>query len=239
MPLTIIPVASVKSGSININGPWRDSFPSNMQGPPDRESLDSMLANEFLNFSFQERNEISEEVHGVSCCSPTETPKLITISLEQLDFELGMIPTNEKKMYALSQTIYGRKNSSEKGGSYVNDSEFRLRFLRCVLFDARMAAQRLVSFLAIICDLFGEYALKRPILLSDFTEEELHIFRMGNLQLLPFRDRSGRRIIAGVEGLAIQFDSNLRVCIVFFVQCFVFLSHCFLFFPPLSMSREQ
>uniref|UniRef100_A0A6U9Z194 CRAL-TRIO domain-containing protein n=2 Tax=Pseudo-nitzschia australis TaxID=44445 RepID=A0A6U9Z194_9STRA len=211
---------ATKNASININGPWHAMFPSNMHGPPDRNLLDSMLAKEFLSFSFQDRNEINEEVHGVICRSPTETPKLITNSLEQLDFELDMMPINEKKMYAMSQTIYGRKNSSEEGGSYVNDSEFRLRFLRIGLFDARIAAQKLVSFLANICDLFGEYALKRPILLSDFTEEELHIFRMGNLQLLPFRDRSGRRIIAGVEGLAIQFDSNVRFKIMFYL-CWV------------------
>ncbi|VEU41737.1 unnamed protein product [Pseudo-nitzschia multistriata] len=183
----------------------------------DPTSIDNMLAQEFLSLSFHDRNKINEEVHGVLCCSPAETPELIAESIEKLDKELRLIPGSEKEMYSLSQSRFGRKNSSEEGGSYVNDKEFRLRFLRAELFDARMAASKMVAFLHVVCDLFGEYALQRPIRLSDFTEPELHTFRTGNLQLLPFRDRSGRRIIAGVEGLAIQFDADLRFKILFYL----------------------
>eukprot|EP00536_Pseudo-nitzschia_multiseries_P013721 jgi/Psemu1/310206/fgenesh1_kg.604_\ len=75
----------------------------------------------------------------------------------------------------------------------------------------------MAAFLNAACHLFGEYALRRPIRLSDFNEEELQAFRMGNLQLLPFRDRSGRRIIAGVEGLAMQFDSKVRYKILYYL----------------------
>jgi hypothetical protein len=176
------------------------------------QSLDSILAKEFLSLSFQDRNAINEEMHGVSCMTPEETPTLIHTSLHRLEDELSLIPAKDKKMYELCQERYGGKDSSQEGGSYVNDADFRVRILRCELFDVDKSARKLVDFLEAAVDLFGECALQRPIRLSDFTEDELQIFRMGNLQLLPFRDRSGRRIIAGVEGLAIQFDSALRVC---------------------------
>ena len=178
----------------------------------DPESVDSLLAKEFFSLSFQDRNAINEEMHGVSCCNPEETPTLIRTSLERLEDELSLIPSKEKKMYELCQETYGSKDSSQEGGSYVNDVDFRVRILRCELFDIQNSARKLVDFLEAAVDLFGEYALQRPIRLSDFTEEELQIVRMGNMQLLPFRDRSGRRIIAAVEGLGIQFDSAIRVC---------------------------
>jgi len=181
------------------------------------QSLDSILAKEFLSLSFQDRNAINEEMHGVSCMTPEETPTLIHTSLHRLEDELSLIPAKDKKMYELCQERYGGKDSSQEGGSYVNDADFRVRILRCELFDVDKSARKLVDFLEAAVDLFGECALQRPIRLSDFTEDELQIFRMGNLQLLPFRDRSGRRIIAGVEGLAIQFDSALRFKILLYL----------------------
>jgi len=198
-----------------------DDLPANISNavePPSvAQSVDSVLAREFLSLSFKDRNAINEEMHGVSCLLPEETPELIDASLEKLEHEFSLIPSQEKKMYELCQERYGSKNSSQAGGSYVNDRDFRVRFLRCELYDAAKSARRIAAFLDVVVDLFGEYALRRPMRLSDFTEDELHVFRMGNLQLLPFRDRSGRRIIAAVEGLAIQFDSTLRFKILYYL----------------------
>lgn len=177
----------------------------------DPRSVDSLLAKEFLSLSFHDRNAISEEIHGVSCLIPKESPELISESLKKLEHEIILISASDKAMYELSQELYGTKNSSQEGGSYVNDVDFRLKFLRLKLFDAAEAARKLVNFLDVVVELFGKYALQRPIRLKDFPEDEMQIIRAGNLQLLPFRDRSGRRIIAGVEGLAIQFDSAIRV----------------------------
>lgn len=192
-----------------------DDLPSNISSavePPSvAQSVDSVLAREVLSLSFKDRNAINEEMHGVSCLLPEETPELIDASLVKLEHEFSLIPSQDKKMYELCQERYGSMNSSQAGGSYINDRDFRVRFLRCELYDAAKSARRIAAFLDVVVDLFGEYALRRPMRLSDFTEDELHVFRMGNLQLLPFRDRSGRRIIVAVEGLAIQFDSTLRV----------------------------
>jgi len=182
------------------------------------QSVDSMLAQGMLSLSFEDRNAINEEMHGVSCLNPKETPEFINTALEKLENELSLIPAQEKEMYELSKKSYCGKNSSQEGGSYVNDVDFRVRFLRCELFDAVNAAHKLVTFLEVVVDLFGKYALKRPIRLSDFAEDELQAFRTGNLQLLPFRDRSGRRIIAGVEGLALQFDSTLRFKMLYYLM---------------------
>lgn len=184
----------------------------------DPRSVDSLMAKEFLSLSFQDRNAINEEMHGVSCPMPKETTELIEESLTKLEQEISLIPAEEKERFVLSQERYGSRDSSKKEGSYVNDTDFRMRFLRIELFDAKKAARKLIKFLDVAVDLFGEYALQRPIRLSDFPEDELQVIRMGNLQLLPFRDRSGRRIITGVEGLAIQFDASLRIKILYYLM---------------------
>lgn len=80
-------------------------------------------------------------------------------------------------------------------GSYIHEDEFKLRFLRCDFFDVPKAALRMVTWLEMVVELFGEYALERPICLSDFSKEELRHMRKGLIQILPYRDRSGRRIM--------------------------------------------
>mmetsp|Transcript_13515 Transcript_13515/g.31774 ORF Transcript_13515/g.31774 Transcript_13515/m.31774 type:complete len:712 (-) Transcript_13515:1015-3150(-) len=79
--------------------------------------------------------------------------------------------------------------------SYIHGDDFRLRFLRCDFFDVPKAALRMVTYLDMLVELFGEEALKRPISISDFTKEELRHMRKGMIQILPYRDRSGRRIM--------------------------------------------
>lgn len=187
--------------------------PSNV----DPESVDSMLAAEMFSLSFQDRNKISEEMHGVLCLTPEETPKLVQESLEKLEQEINLLPMEEKETLMLCRKRFGWRGSDQKGGSYTNDVDFRIRFLRCTLFDVPKAAKKIANYLDSVVVLFGESALQRPIKLSDFTEEELQIFRTGNLQLLPFRDRSGRRIVAGVDGLAIQYDSKLRYKMLYYL----------------------
>ena len=192
--------------------------------------VDTLLAKELNGLSFQDRNNINEEIHGVSCLAIEETPDLVERAMAHLQLEIDtQIGPNEKRAYLQSQqppplpnenygtpittstTSATTTTTTSTTTTYVNSYDFRLRFLRIELFDIQRAALKLVSYLNTVWELFGIYALYRPIQLSDFSDAELQKFRLGNLQLLPFRDRSGRRIITGVEGLAIQFDSKLRV----------------------------
>lgn len=117
--------------------------------------------------------------------------------MRNLDIELNSnkIPIELKKSYLKSQELYGKKNKP----AYVNSEEFRLRFLRCELFDVHTAALRMTKYLNLVSELFGEYTLQRPIRISDFSKDELREFRKGRYQFLPYRDRAGphgRRILS-------------------------------------------
>ncbi len=86
--------------------------------------------------------------------------------------------------------------SSNTASCYVKSENFQLAFLRCELFDAKKAAMRMTKYLELVYDLYGEEALRRPLRLDDLkSKEEIDVLKAGFQQLLPFRDRSGRRVL--------------------------------------------
>lgn len=155
---------------------------------PDAESL---LQEEMMKLSLEDRNKFQEEIHGVQSLAKEESPEFLRESLRQLDFELknNNIPLRDRKAYLKSQELFANKNKQ----TYVNTDEFRLRFLRCSLFDIPNAARHVNRFLLVVSKYFGDYALQRPIRISDFSKEELRELRKGRYQFLPFRDRAGAR----------------------------------------------
>jgi hypothetical protein len=155
----------------------------------DPVQVDSFLATELNKLSFLNRENINEEIHGVRCLCPEETPQMLEAALEQLSLELADIPCSEKQAFLQSQRLFPNNR-------YVNDHHFRLTFLRCELFDARKAARRLVRHLDFVFEIFGNKTeiLGRPIRLTDLAPKSLKLLRSGCLQLLPVRDSSGRRV---------------------------------------------
>ncbi len=143
--------------------------------------------------AFKDRNAISEEIHGVSCMAPNETPELIAKSLYKLNRQLDLI--EEKPAYDRAQRMYLENNGVGGRYGYINTDEFRLRFLRCELFDATKAAARMVKYLDLVCNAYGPYALTRPFKLSDLSKADMAFLRGGDYQLMPYRDRSGRRVL--------------------------------------------
>lgn len=163
----------------------------------DTKAADTLLSQEMMNLSMNDRNDIQEEIHGVKCLAIEESPEYLEAALRDLAYTIDeLTPNYEKQAYLQSQQPpqNGPNRDYRSYPTYVNEADFRLRFLRCELFDIRKAAQRMLKFLDIAKELFGEYALRRPIRLSDFSKEELRYMKKGRYQVLPNRDRSGRRV---------------------------------------------
>ena len=176
------------NGSGNGNGDDNDSAGIKI--------ADDLLSKELLLLSLEDRNDIQEEIHGVKCIAPIETPQMIAAAVIELSNVLNnddIIPRSQKQAYIL-QTRQERQSQNSNNKPYINSNEFYLRFLRRELFDIKKAAFRMVKHLDCIKELFGNYALERPIRLSDFSRKELQIIRKGYVQYMPFRDRAGRRI---------------------------------------------
>jgi len=195
----------------------------------DTKAVDKLLTKEIMNLSLRDRNNIQEEIHGVKCLATEETPELVEEALNQLAYVIEMTPDSEKMAYLQSQEppkdipehqrILQELHNLDPlpYSSYVNDVDFRLRFLRCETFDVPKAAKRMLKFLDIALHLFGDYALRRPVRLSDFTKEEMRYMRKGRYQVLPNRDRSGRRIMVMFpEHAEQQCPKMIKAKIVFY-----------------------
>lgn len=105
-----------------------------------QQAVNNLLSKELLQLSLKDRNAIQEEIHGVNCLAPEETPELVKRSMVELKVALesdGTIATHKKHAYQKSQ-LYAK--------TYVNDDSFRLRFLRFTLFDVKKAAEKIVEF---------------------------------------------------------------------------------------------
>lgn len=197
-----------------------------------QHSVDLLLAKELNQLSFRERNNINEEIHGVSSLyAIEETPQLISQSLEQLQFEVDHnIPMHSKVAYVRSQEIYKRnlklqrqqqpcsvssssvsnnisssnngENKPQKSNGYINDPDFLILFLRREKFVIRKAARRLVNFIQLVYELWGEKALSEKTWKSQayLNNLELDVFRSGMFQVLQGRDRAGRRILLNFAG---------------------------------------
>ncbi len=176
------------------------------------EAVNELLSNDMMRMSPGDRISVAEELHGVSCLAIEEkddevTTERVTKALYELDQILEYkIPANQKGAFLKAQSF------EETRGTYVNDVGFKMKFLRCKLFNVEEAARLLVEYLELVQELYGDVCLSRPIRLEDVqsSKEERAAFRAGYIQLLPFGDRAGRRI-AMITTDALDYSSLIRV----------------------------
>ena len=189
---------------------------------------DEMLSRELKTMSFQERLQIQEEIHGVANLCPPENPEMIQDALKSMQQQLDGIQ---------DKPIYDKLSES----SYVHTKEFRLRFLRCELFDSKKAAERLVRFTQYYHDEFDMEVLERPLTLSDLEtktgkkgKEVMKTLKTGYSQILPFRDRSGRMVFFANQKACNVTD--FKVC--WLAGCSMLLDFC-LFITFLLLVSSQ
>ena len=199
--------------------------------PPSHFTVEKSLSEELLKLSFKDRSAIEEEIHGVSCGAAEETPELIERSLLEFDSELFARKESDPKKHLLrnvvsissfetnaaAATAYGSKPPGSN--CYLNNPEVRLRFLRCECFVVKKAVDRFVNFLDFTSELFGDFVAERPIQVSDFnTKKEELALRNSRHQYLPFRDRSGRRVMVGVGACGLDLDYVLKSKIIMYLH---------------------
>lgn len=160
---------------------WRSASPRTEDVDPD--DVDALLAAELNNMTFDERENMYEEIHGVEK-EFEETDEFLDQHLLKLEQALKTVP---------NRSLYER--AWRESRQYVEDRAFRLKFLRAEYYDEKKAAARLVKFLEGKIRFFGDDSLARPVTLADFTPEDMAFLKTGILQLIPARDRKGRAII--------------------------------------------
>jgi hypothetical protein len=165
-----------------------DLFPSrrirnkNEIGTTDTQA---MLVDEWNQLSSQEREQILEELHGVSSGAIEENPMFVNQCLLDMEEEIKHI----RKRNAYDRALF-------LSPKYVKDRDFRLMFLRAESFHPRNAAYRLVNFFDFKLELFGIDKLgKRKITQEDLDKDDMYALRKGRVQILPQKDASGRAVL--------------------------------------------
>ena len=184
------------SGMVSFYSKMRETVPIELT--KSNSAIEKELGRDFAQLSMDDRSQIAQEIDGTHCMAVTkeETPDLISSSLERLAITLDAISYKKKAGFYESQKF---------PNTYINDPAFRLRFLRSQLFDVQEAAIRLLRYCDFVLELFGSRALERQVGLNDFNDREMKWLMKGYVQLMTYRDKSGRRLIFQI------IDSNIFV----------------------------
>jgi hypothetical protein len=158
---------------------------------PSDKDVDTILANELNSLSFHDRNRIQEEIHGVETLAAEETPERTQEAL--IEFQRIVDQTHPNKKQAYARAI--NESTTAQSTLYVQQDNFRLKFLRAALFDVQEAVTRYLANLDLLHKYFGPYALQRPLKFTDLPRKEQETIRAGYSQILPTRDRAGRLVI--------------------------------------------
>jgi hypothetical protein len=150
-----------------------------------QEDADALLAKAMAAMSVQEREQSIYDVHGVSDAIH-EVPGFVRAKLEDMEIELSKLTRGNKEAYMQAEA---------QNKEYVICHKLRLKFLRAEIFNARLAAGRLVRFFEEKKKLFGPDKLTKEIKLRDLDKEDRKFLDRGFRQIVPLRDRAGRRII--------------------------------------------
>lgn len=167
----------------------------------------SMLVEEWNQLSFQERERVQEEVHGVATNMIDETPQLVQQKLMELDEEIRKV----RRRNAYDRALF-------LSPTYVRNPAFRLIFLRADGFHPREAANRIVRFFEFKQELFGVGKLVKDIRLTDLEEEDRALYLQGTVRFLPKKDRTGRSVLCvyGKCHNALSQVRKLGACILAF-----------------------
>ena len=149
--------------------------------------------------TFQERNAIVEEIHGVrkgdiETSLEESDPTHVEQSLRELAMELQKIPRKESEDYRRACFLAPSKFGSD-------NKKFGLMFLRSTRYDPVRAAKKIVAFFKVKSRLFGPNKVAKDITMEDLGEDNddggsgLTALQSGSLIQLPLKDMAGRKVI--------------------------------------------
>lgn len=152
------------------------------QEAADPDIVDSIIAAEISKLSVEDREKAYLDIHGVPQLID-ESPDLIQARLLEMEDALEGLPNREAYDLAISMDA-----------EYVMNGEFRLRFLRADLFNAKKAAIRFCRHFQLKMDLFGAEKLALDITQDDLEKETMDLLYSGYGRILPHRDQAGRLV---------------------------------------------
>jgi hypothetical protein len=176
----------------------------------DQASSEDVFAAALHSLTFQEREAISDEIHGVGNSVVEETVDRVLEALKSLrenylsnqnkNVTTGATTTNNSPNASRQDqhTLSAKREAYDRAAflrpMLEKDDKLHLMFLRAQRFNPHLAAQHMFLYFEHKRALFGDELLTQKITLKDLTDHEVRLIREGATQLLAGRERTGRGI---------------------------------------------
>lgn len=141
------------------------------------EYTDADLAKDLNSLSFEERQKVEEEIHGVSDMIE-ETEDFVSQKIQAMKDCIENLSPRTTKRAAWDRAVFLKPSLSF-------DRELFLMFLRARRFDAYDAAVMLFNYFEDKRDLWGNDLLIHRISWQDLTSREQEMMKSGIYQLVP------------------------------------------------------
>ena len=160
------------------------------------------IAQALNNLSFDQREQVYHDIHGISSAATPEDPEMVSMNLKSLDEQLQNRLQDEMLQASyLSSSVSALKLAMDQDPAYVAQESFLLSFLRAEEWKPNEAADRLMKFLEQKKELFGVEKLTKNITLDDMDQHDLACLSSGGMQTVPLQDQSGRHILFAIPEL--------------------------------------
>eukprot|EP00537_Pseudo-nitzschia_pungens_P013723 CAMPEP_0172386780 /NCGR_PEP_ID=MMETSP1061-20121228/4238_1 /TAXON_ID=37318 /ORGANISM="Pseudo-nitzschia pungens, Strain cf. pungens" /LENGTH=566 /DNA_ID=CAMNT_0013116249 /DNA_START=89 /DNA_END=1789 /DNA_ORIENTATION=- len=182
--------------------------------------VEKLLANELNHMSFEGRERLLEEIHGVvKKQHRVDSIEEENLLLQQFQDELDELERKAQADPDLKHSAYLKATRLKSG--WIYDRQLRWSFLNRENFDPTGAARCMFRYFDLIYSAFhkNDEVLMRPVCVRDIDPAARKCLDAnGPLQILPTRDPSGRRIFVRLRDMDVDTDSEIQVC-TFFAQC--------------------
>jgi len=163
--------------------------------------MDKIWSKEMYELDPLERDIIINEIHGIKSSRWVEeteesVKEAITSFRAFLENNLDQELDNRDSIVPPVTKDHYRRAVYELKSGYIISKDFLIKFLRICHYNFEDAALRYFRYLDLLHLLFGDDSLTRSLELTDLTKRELRYLRKGQMQLLPTRDRAGRRMFS-------------------------------------------
>jgi hypothetical protein len=173
-------------------------------GTGSQKEVDSILAKALMDLGLKDRTSIEQEIHGVTPQAEEETPEQRAAMLTDFETELVKAYVQSPTHPDLAAYHLAVKEQYQYTTSPGNELS-RLKFIRVEEYDIGRAVKRFLVHLNYLLEFFGPESLQRPLQMDDLnynpatgrretTSGALKYLKTGSFQVLPGRDRAGRRV---------------------------------------------
>ena len=161
------------------------------------KETEALLVSGLNQMSIQEQSEALEDVHCVRQ-DLQETPDMIQQSLAEFD----------QLVRATENVIY--EKAVHKNRSYVEDSAFRLIFLRANLYDTGRSVRQMLNFLHQKAKHFGLDNITRDITIHDMNQADMVLVQSCMYHIQDSTDRNDRVILHVFNNVETSIIARVR-----------------------------